>query len=226
MILAGFSLADPLSPLMAFSASAPGIPANSRGPDSHATIAPMSTSAAETAFLTDIVRTFRNYEALGRRALAQVPADSDLHALLDPASNSIAITVKHVAGNLRSRFRDFLTTDGEKPDRDRDSEFEMPVMMSREEVLEAWKAGWATALESIEALTVHDLHRTIYIRGEAFLVIEALLRSATHVAYHVGQIVCLARHFAGPQWTSLSIPKGQSAAYAAGDFKAKGLAGP
>jgi hypothetical protein len=186
----------------------------------------MSTSPAETAMLADILRAFRNYEALGRAALAQVPNDSDLHILLDPGSNSIAIIVKHISGNLRSRFRDFLTTDGEKPDRNRDDEFEMPSAISREEVLELWKSGWSIAIESIQALTPGDLTRTIRIRGEALLVIEALTRSVTHVSYHVGQIVFLARHVAGPRWTSLSIPKGHSADHVAGDYKTKGLVRP
>src|SRR5262245_33912168 len=100
----------------------------------------MSPSPAETAMLADILRAFKNYEALGRAALAQVPSDSDLHILLDPESNSIAIIVKHIAGNLRSRFRDFLTTDGEKPDRNRDDEFEMPSAISRQELLDLWKS--------------------------------------------------------------------------------------
>lgn len=176
--------------------------------------------------LADILRAFRNYEALGRAALAQVPNDADLHVLLDPGSNSIAVIVKHIAGNLRSRFRNFLTTDGEKPDRNRDDEFEMPTAIPREELLDLWKTGWSTAIDSIEALTPDDLGRTVQIRGEAFLVIEALTRSVTHVSYHVGQIVFLARHFAGPRWTSLSIPKGHSADHVAGDYKAKGLVRP
>ena len=105
--------------------------------------------------------------------------------------------MKHVAGNLRSRFTEFLTSDGEKPDRDRDAEFEMPEPTSRERILADWNAGWAVTLASVEALTPADLDRTISIRGEAFLVVEALNRSITHTAYHVGQIVTLARHFAG-----------------------------
>ena len=170
------------------------------------------------AYLTDILRTFRNYKTLGERSMAQV-SDADLHTLLDPDANSIAIIVKHVAGNLRSRFADFLTADGEKPDRDRDSEFDMRGPASREDVLRWWETGWGVALASIEALTPEDLDRTIYIRKEPFLVVEALNRSVTHTGYHVGQIVLLAKHFAGPAWKSLSIPKGQSAAHSIGQFK-------
>ena len=168
--------------------------------------------------LADIIRTFKNYKALGDGALGQV-SDGDLHALLDPDANSIAIVVKHVAGNLRSRFADFLTTDGEKPDRDRDGEFEMPERASRDQVLAMWNDGWRIALAAVESLTPADLERTVHIRREAFLVPEALNRSVTHTAYHVGQIVLLAKHFAGPKWTSLSIPKNQSRQYAQGTFK-------
>ena len=171
-----------------------------------------------TACLRDIIRTFRNYKTLGDRALAQV-AEADIHTALDPADNSIAVTVRHVAGNLRSRFTDFLTSDGEKPDRHRDGEFEMPAHVSRDEVLGWWESGWAIALAAIEALAPEDLERTVTIRGEAFLVVEALNRSATHTAYHVGQIVYLARHFAGSRWQTLSIPKGRSAEFTTGSFK-------
>jgi len=162
---------------------------------------------ASAAYLADIVRSFRMYKALGEAAIAQVAVDTDLHAVLDPGSNSIATIVKHIAGNLRSRFTDFLTTDGEKPDRDRDGEFDMPVAVSRGEILQWWQSGFTIALASIEALEPGDLTRTIYIRGDAFLVVEALNRLVTHLAYHVGQIVYLARHLAGPRWTSLSIPR-------------------
>ena len=170
------------------------------------------------AHLADIVRTFRNYKALGDAALAATP-DAHLHTELDPQSNSIAVIVKHVGGNLRSRFRDFLTTDGEKPDRDRDREFEMSERASREEILRWWEEGWSTVLGAVQALTRDDVGRTVAIRGEAFLVIEALNRSAAHTAYHVGQIVYLARHFAGPAWKSLTIPKGEAAQHSQGRYK-------
>jgi hypothetical protein len=175
------------------------------------------------AYLNDVVRTYRHYKALGDSAIAQV-ADADLHTLVDPDANSIAIIMKHVAGNLRSRFTEFLTSDGEKPDRDRDAEFEMPELPSREQVLADWHAGWSVALASVASLAPADLDRTISIRGEAFLVAEALNRSVTHTAYHVGQIVTLARHFAGSQWRILSIPRRQSARFAQGDFKTRGIA--
>lgn len=163
-----------------------------------------------SVYLRDVVHLFMHYKSLGDKAIAQTP-DEHLHTELDASSNSIAITVKHVAGNLRSRYRDFLTTDGEKPDRNRDSEFEMPERASRDEILRWWNEGWAVALGAITALTPEDLDRTISIRGEPHLVMEALNRSLSHASYHVGQIVYLARHFAGPAWTSLTIPKGGSA---------------
>ena len=129
--------------------------------------------------------------------------------------------IKHLAGNLRSRFTDFLTTDGEKPTRDRDSEFDMSEAASRVEVMRWWDTSWAITLDAIDRLTVDDLGRTVTIRGESFAVPEALNRLATHAAYHVGQIVFLAKHFAGPRFTSLSIPKNKSKD-AKGEFK-KGI---
>ena len=172
-----------------------------------------------TAFLADVIRTYRNYKTLAEAAMEQI-TDDDLHTLVDPEANSIAIVVKHVGGNLRSRFMDFLTSDGEKPDRNRDAEFEMPEPMSRAELLALWERGWAAALGAVEALMPDDLDRTVTIRGEPFLAAEALTRSVTHTAYHVGQIVLLAKHFAGPRWKSLSVPKGRSADFAKGTFKA------
>lgn len=175
------------------------------------------------AYLEDIVRSFRNYKRLGDAAIARTP-DEALHTEIDERSNSVAIISKHVAGNLRSRFTDFLTTDGEKPDRNRDTEFQMPDRASRTEIERWWNDGWTVVLSSLESLTPEDLERTVTIRGEAFLVVEALNRSIAHSAYHVGQMVYLARHFAGPSWKSLSIPKGESARFVArGEYK-KGLA--
>jgi hypothetical protein len=160
-------------------------------------------------YLNDIARTLRYYKSLGDRAIAQVQ-DADLHTLLDADSNSIAILMKHLAGNLRSRFTDFLTTDGEKPDRNRDGEFEMPDVMSRLELLDAWDKSWAIAITAIEALTPEDLTRTVYIRGEASLALQTINRLTAHAAYHVGQIVFLAKHFASGNWHTLTIPKRQS----------------
>lgn len=168
-------------------------------------------------FLTDIRRTFRNYRTLAERALAQV-TDEQLLLALDADDNSLAVIVQHVAGNLRSRFRDFLTADGEKPDRNRDAEFEARAQ-TRAALMADWNDGWDIVLRELDALTPDDLTRTVTIRSESFGVIEALNRSVTHTAYHVGQIVFLAKHLTGSSWTSLSVPKGQSAAFGVGTFK-------
>ena len=177
-------------------------------------------AAVGAAYLKDVVRQYRLYKGYVDKALPRV-SDKDLHTELDANSNSIAVIIKHVAGNLRSRFRDFLTADGEKPDRHRDTEFEMPDRASREDILKWWDEAWGILFGSIEALTPEDLGRTITIRGEGYLVIEALNRSIAHTASHVGQIVYLARHFAGESWTSLTIPKGQSAQFSQAQFKTK-----
>ena len=179
----------------------------------------MTETDLRSVYLRDVIRQFTYYKSLGDKALAKAP-DAHLHTELDANSNSIAIIVKHVGGNLRSRFREFLTSDGEKPDRHRDTEFEMPTAAAREEILGWWNDGWATVMGALKALTPADLDRTITIRTEPFLVMEAIDRSLPHVAYHVGQIVYLARHFAGPGWASLTIPKGGSAQAAIGNFKA------
>jgi hypothetical protein len=173
--------------------------------------------AVGAAYLKDVARQMRMYKGYVDKALPHVP-DADLHTVLDDNSNSIAVIMKHVAGNLRSRYRDFLTTDGEKPDRQRDTEFESTGRESRAEILKRWDEGWSIALGSVDALTPEDLGRTITIRGEGYLVIEALNRSVAHAASHVGQVVYLARHFAGDAWTSLTIPKGASANIK-GEFK-------
>jgi Protein of unknown function (DUF1572) len=166
----------------------------------------MDTSVG-TVYLASIVKTYRTYKDMGERAIAQVRSDDDLNLQIGPESNSIAIIVKHLGGNLRSRFRDFLTADGEKPDRNRDAEFENDTTASRAEILQWWQSGWDVALGSIESLKADDLTRTITIRGENLLVVEALNRSVTHAAYHIGQIVYLARHLVSDDWKTLSIPK-------------------
>src|SRR5215471_16904488 len=168
--------------------------------------------------LDDIRIQMRKLRTLAEGAIEQV-SDKDLFRQLDPESNSIAIVVRHVGGNLKSRFRDFLTTDGEKPDRHRDGEFEMPERVTRAEIMRWWNEGWATALGSIEALTPADLERTVYVRGEPLLVIETLNRLVTHAAYHVGQIVFLSKHFAASNWQSLSIPRGMSEQIGRGTYK-------
>lgn len=169
-------------------------------------------------YLAAIRRSFRNYRRLAETALAQIE-DGHLTATLGTEDNSIAIIMQHVAGNLRSRFTDFLTSDGEKPDRDRDAEFESRPETSRDALMADWNSAWDVLLREIDALTPDDLDRTIYIRQEPFAVVEALDRSVTHTAYHVGQIVFLAKHLMGAEWTSLSIPKGRSREIGMGTFK-------
>lgn len=154
---------------------------------------------------------FKRYKSLGERAMAQVN-DGELQATLDPESNSIAVIVKHLAGNMRSRWMDFLTSDGEKPDRNRDSEFEEPPG-SRAELMRLWESGWDFVFRALEPLTDADLARTVYIRTEPYSVNEAIQRQIAHYAYHVGQIVFLAKHFRSAQWKSLSIPRGKSKAF-------------
>lgn len=168
-------------------------------------------------YLADIRRTYRNYRQLAERAIAQV-SDAQLATALDTEDNSIAVIMRHVCGNLQSRFRDLLTSDGEKPGRNRDGEFE-PQPLDRVSLLRQWDAAWDLVLAELDALAPEALERTVYIRCEPFLVVEALNRSAAHTAYHVGQIVFLAKHLAGTRWTSLSIPKGKSAEFGTGTFK-------
>ena len=159
--------------------------------------------------LEDAIGQFRKYRQLAAGALAQVE-DADFFRTLDAESNSIALIVKHVAGNMRSRWTDFLTTDGEKSDRDRDAEFERGPRDTRESVLARWEDGWDLLFAALAPLTEADLVRQVPIRGEPHTVLQAVHRQLTHYAYHVGQIVFLARHFAGGRWKSLSIPKGRS----------------
>jgi hypothetical protein len=171
-----------------------------------------------TAYLADAIPLFQHYKRLGERAMAQV-TEEQLFASLDDDANSIAMIVKHMAGNMRSRWTDFLTTDGEKPDRDRDAEFDAPPA-TREAVLELWESGWRCLFGAIDLLTESDLTRRITIRGEAHSVMQAINRQLAHYPYHVGQIVLLAKHFAGPAWRTLSVAKGSS-----GEFNRRVAAG-
>jgi hypothetical protein len=164
-----------------------------------------------TSCLKDSVSLFRFYKRLGDGALSQA-SDEAIFAVLDAEANSIAVIVKHLEGNMRSRWRDFLTTDGEKPDRDRDAEFEAPPK-TRAEVLALWESGWALVFRELDRVTEPDMARTIYIRGEGHSVTQAIHRQLAHYAYHVGQIVFLAKHFGASNWKSLTIPRGQSSSF-------------
>ena len=156
----------------------------------------------------DAVLSFRNYKKLAERALEQV-SDEEFFARIDDESNSLAVLVKHVAGNLHSRWRDFLTTDGEKPDRHRDTEFET-AGDGRGSLMEFWESGWRTLFDNIEPLTEEDLARSVLIRGEPHTVVEAINRQLTHYSYHVGQIVFLAKHLRSSGWKNLSVPRNRS----------------
>jgi len=166
-------------------------------------------------FLKYALQTFRDYKKLGDRALAQL-SDEDLFRTIDEESNSIAIVMKHLAGNMLSRWTDFLTTDGEKADRNRDMEFVMLPETTKDEVLAYWDRGWQCTFNAIEALTADELVRIVTIRKKDHTVVEAITRQLAHYASHVGQIVFLAKHFKSTEWRSLSVPKNKS-----GEFNAK-----
>lgn len=166
----------------------------------------------EQRYLDGVRRQFRSQKARGDRALAQI-GDRDWTRTIGEETNPIAVVVKHVAGNMRSRWTDFLTTDGEKPDRHRDREFELEEGDDPASLRARWEAGWALVFAAVDGLTVEDLDRTVTLRGEPHTVVEAVQRQIDHYAHHVGQIVLLARHWAGPGWKSLSVPRGGSTAF-------------
>ncbi|MEX2303820.1 MAG: DUF1572 family protein [Bryobacterales bacterium] len=159
--------------------------------------------------LQEIISRFRKLKSQADRALAQVRGD-ELFVQLDDESNSLAVIMKHIAGNMRSRWTDFLTTDGEKPDRQRDGEFELLKAEDRDEIFRQWEAGWQVLFREIEALKAEDLGKTVTIRSEPHSVPQALFRQLAHYAEHVGQIVFLAKHLRSREWQTLSIPRGKS----------------
>ena len=162
-----------------------------------------------TSYIQDSLALFRQYKTMAEKAIAQV-TDDELHVAIDPEANSIAVIVKHITGNMRSRWRDFLTSDGEKADRNRDTEFEMPEQVSRQQLLDTWERGWKYVFDALEPLTDADVTRTVYIRSEPHSVMQAVNRQVAHYAAHIGQIVYLAKHFRSAEWKSLSIPRGKS----------------
>ena len=164
-----------------------------------------------TSYVEDSLAIFRQCKALADRAMAQV-TDTQLFLTLDEEANSIAIVAQHMAGNMLSRWTDFLTSDGEKPSRNRDSEFIDPPD-TRAGLLAMWESGWACLFTALEPLTDADLGRTVLIRGEAHSVMQAINRQIAHYAQHVGQIVLLAKHYAGGKWQSLSVPRNKSAEF-------------
>src|SRR6476661_1269195 len=163
-------------------------------------------------YLADMRTQFAKLRSTAERAMAQV-GDAYFARMADAENNSIAIIVKHISGNLRSRCTDFLTSDGEKPDRDRDGEFVLHPPDIRARLLNEWTASWDLLDATVGSLTADDLQRTVYIRAEPHTVGQALQRNLAHLAYHVGQIVLLAKHWVGPAWQTLTIPRGQSKAF-------------
>jgi hypothetical protein len=161
-----------------------------------------------TSYTEDSLTLFRQCKKIADGAMAQL-ADEQLYTALDGEMNSIAVIVKHMTGNMRSRWTDFLTTDGEKPDRNRDSEFQDPPA-GREALRTLWEQGWNCLFQALEPLTDADLTRTITIRGEAHSVMQAINRQVSHYSLHCGQIIFLAKHLRGAGWKSLSVPKGAS----------------
>ena len=162
--------------------------------------------SAAAAYLDDVRVQFRKLKKLAEDALVQVSDDELLHTL-DEESNSLAIISKHMAGNLRSRFTDFLTSDGEKPNRNRDGEFEIVDAPPRAQIMADWESGWACLFAALDGLTEDDLLLEVTIRGEPHTVIQALDRQMTHHAYHVGQIVFLCKHLRSAAWRNLSMPR-------------------
>jgi len=162
-----------------------------------------------THYLDEARRQMRGYKRMGEGAMAQLH-DNDFFVTLDPESNSVAILVKHLAGNMRSRFTALLTSDGEKPDRFRDREFEVTGATTRTEVIQWWEEGWSCVLGAIDALKPDDVMRTVTIRSEPHTVLQAINRQIAHYAAHIGQIVFLAKHLRSSEWKTLTIPRGKS----------------
>jgi hypothetical protein len=160
-------------------------------------------------YLEEARRQFRGHKRMAERAMEQL-RDEDFFVTLDPESNSVAILVKHLAGNMRSRSTNFLTTDGEKPDRFRDQEFELNAATTRADLMRWWEQGWSFVFAAIESLKPEDVMRTVTIRGESHTVLQALNRQIAHYAQHTGQIVFLAKHLRSNEWKTLSIPRGKS----------------
>jgi hypothetical protein len=165
-------------------------------------------------YLEEIKRQFHGHKRMGEAAMAQLE-ELDFFVTLDPESNSVAALVKHIAGNARSRFTDFLTSDGEKPERFRDQEFEVSAKTTREEVLRWWEQAWSHVFFALDSLQPEDVQRTVTIRQEPHTVMQALNRALAHYAQHIGQIVFLAKHLRSSQWQTLSIPRGKSEEYKA-----------
>jgi Protein of unknown function (DUF1572) len=165
-----------------------------------------------SAYLEEAFRSFRGHKRLAEGAFAQLN-DEEFFRVIDSESNSVAVVAKHLAGNMRSRFTDFLSTDGEKPDRHRDQEFIIDAGTTRAEVMAWWEEGWKCVLDTVQCLVPDDLGRIVTIRGQEHTVLQAINRQIAHYAYHVGQIVFLAKHLKASAWKTLSVPRGKSTDY-------------
>jgi Protein of unknown function (DUF1572) len=172
----------------------------------------MSSEEIVKNYFEDALSALRAYKKLAEKAIAQLK-DEEFFVTLDQESNSAAVIMKHMAGNMFSRWTDFLTTDGEKPDRNRDMEFVIDSQTTKDDVIAYWERGWARVFEALEPLSLEDFEKTVTIRGEEHTIVEAINRQLMHYAYHVGQIVFLAKHFRSAQWESLSIPRNRSAEF-------------
>lgn len=166
--------------------------------------------SVEKQYLDDSLSSFRAYKTLADKAIEQLK-EEEFFVVLDEEANSVAVIMKHMAGNMISRWTDFLTSDGEKPDRNRDLEFVVCPDTTRNDVLDYWERGWATVFSAVEPLNSDDLKKRVYIRGQEHSVVQAINRQIAHYAYHIGQIVFLAKHFRSKEWKSLSIPRNSSA---------------
>jgi Protein of unknown function (DUF1572) len=163
-------------------------------------------------YLEEARRQLRGHKRMGEGAMSQL-RDEDFFVVLDPESNSVAILVKHLAGNMRSRFSDFLTSDGEKPNRFRDQEFELTPSTTRADIMRWWEEGWACVFGAIDPLKPEDVMRAVTIRGEPHTVLQAINRQIAHYAQHIGQMVFLAKHLRSSEWKTLTIPRGKSEEY-------------
>lgn len=172
----------------------------------------MSSEAIVQNYFEDSISLFKSYKKLADKAIAQLK-DEEFFVSLDEESNSVAVVMKHIAGNMFSRWTDFLTSDGEKPNRNRDMEFVIEANTTKEDVLDYWERGWACLFAAVEPLTPEDFEKTVMIRGEPHTIVQAINRQLTHYSYHIGQIVFLAKHFRSTQWNSLSIPRNKSAEF-------------
>ena len=172
----------------------------------------MSSEAIVQNYFEDAFLTFEKAKKLADKAIAQLK-DEEFFIALDEESNSVAVIMKHIAGNMFSRWTDFLTSDGEKPNRNRDMEFVIEPSTTKKDVIDYWERGWKCVFEALQPLRPEDFEKTVTIRGEKHTIVEAINRQMAHYSYHIGQIVFLAKHFRSADWKSLSIPRNRSAEF-------------